>query len=204
MDIRRTRSAASSRRSARNRSPCRNADRRRRRQPSGRLHRRHQQHDAGGRRRADSLRDLCRRCSRHPHATRSQSAAHALRYRDELPTTLEEVGKQFDVTRERIRRSKPRRCASCVIRNRAERLQVSSPKRKTFGDEAKENGPSGPFFCRDLSRPRFSNQAICGGVRPFVVTLSNHDRRNPRRANDGNAIISPVVGPSSVGQSEDS
>ena len=29
--------------------------------------------------------------------------------------TLEEVGKQFDVTRERIRQSKRRRCASCVI-----------------------------------------------------------------------------------------
>ena len=30
--------------------------------------------------------------------------------------TLEEVGKQFDVTRERIRRSKRRRCANCVTR----------------------------------------------------------------------------------------
>ena len=28
--------------------------------------------------------------------------------------TLEEVGKQFDVTRERIRQSRPRPCASCV------------------------------------------------------------------------------------------
>ena len=33
----------------------------------------------------------------------AKGAAHALRHRDEHRPTLEEVGKQFDVTRERIR-----------------------------------------------------------------------------------------------------
>ena len=41
-----------------------------------------------------------------------------MRFGIEMSTdhTLEEVGKQFDVTRERIRQIEARRCASCVIR----------------------------------------------------------------------------------------
>jgi RNA polymerase primary sigma factor len=42
--------------------------------------------------------------------------------------TLEEVGKQFDVTRERIRQLKRRRCASCVILRVASSCAVSSSR----------------------------------------------------------------------------
>ena len=41
--------------------------------------------------------------ARDPHAARGAGAAHALRHRRERDHTLEEVGQDFDVTRERIR-----------------------------------------------------------------------------------------------------
>ena len=53
-------------------------------------------------------------------------AAHALRHRHEHRPHLEEVGKQFDVTRERIRQIEARRCASCAIRREASTCAPSS------------------------------------------------------------------------------
>ena len=51
----------------------------------------------------EGLRESTQNILARPDAARSQSAAHAFRHRDEHRPHLEEVGKQFDVTRERIR-----------------------------------------------------------------------------------------------------
>ena len=42
---------------------------------------------------------------------------------DGRPRTLEEVGRQFNVTRERIARSRRKRCGSCAIRAGAKKLK---------------------------------------------------------------------------------
>jgi RNA polymerase primary sigma factor len=55
-------------------------------------------------------------CPRQPHRARAQDARTALRPCRRLRRTLEEIGKQFKVTRERIRQIEAKACASCVIR----------------------------------------------------------------------------------------
>ena len=46
--------------------------------------------------------------------------------------TLEEVGKQFDVTRNASVRSKPRRCANCAIRPARAAPQLSGQRVKRY------------------------------------------------------------------------
>ena len=58
-----------------------------------------------------------------PHPARGQGAAHALRHRDEHRPHLEEVGKQFDVTRERIRQIEAKALRKAAHPSRSERLR---------------------------------------------------------------------------------
>ena len=74
---------------------------------------------------SEGLKETTHNVLARPHAARGQGAAHAFRYRHEHRPHLEEVGKQFDVTRERIRQIEAKACASCATRRAAISCAVS-------------------------------------------------------------------------------
>ena len=93
------------------------ADRRRRRLAPRRFHRGPVDHGAVRRR---DLREPARRdqgSAGHAHAARGQGAAHALRHRDDRPTTRWKRSASSSTSRaSAYARSRPRRCGSCGIR----------------------------------------------------------------------------------------
>jgi RNA polymerase primary sigma factor len=99
-------------------------DRRRRRFAPGRLHRGHQQHGADRGRDAGRPARRGEGHPRQPHPARSQGAAHALRHRDEHRPHAREVGKQFDVTRERIRQIEAKAIRKLKHPSRSDKLRT--------------------------------------------------------------------------------
>jgi RNA polymerase primary sigma factor len=103
-----------------------NADRRRRRFAPGRLHRGHQQ------RGADRRRDAGRPARRHKDIldtlTPREAKVLRMRFGIEMNTdhTLEEVGKQFDVTRERIRQIEAKAMRKLKHPSRSDKLAPTS------------------------------------------------------------------------------
>ena len=55
---------------------------------------------------------------------------------DGHPRTLEEVGKEFNVTRERIRQIERRRCENCAIRAAAKNSRIFWIDCKTLSDQS--------------------------------------------------------------------
>jgi DNA-binding CsgD family transcriptional regulator len=101
-----------------------NADRRRRRQPPGRLHRGHQQRGPGRGRHAGRP---ARRGEGHPRQlTPREAKVLRMRFGIEMSTdhTLEEVGKQFDVTRERIRQIEAKAIRKLKHPSRSDKLRT--------------------------------------------------------------------------------
>jgi len=92
------------------------ADRRRRRLAPRRFHRGPVDARASDAATFASLRDVTKEVL--DTLTPREAKVLRMRFGIEMSTdhTLEEVGKQFDVTRERIRQIEPRRCASCATR----------------------------------------------------------------------------------------
>ena len=97
--------------------------RRRRRFPSGRLHRRHRHAAAGGRRHVFQPAGCHPGNPRHPHA--EEAKVLRMRFGIEMNTdhTLEEVGKQFDVTRERIRQIETKASGNSGHPSRSDKLR---------------------------------------------------------------------------------
>jgi RNA polymerase primary sigma factor len=70
------------------------------------------------------LRDVVKDILDSADPARGQGAAHAFRHRDETDHTLEEVGKQFDVTRERIRQIEAKAISKLKHPSRSDKLRT--------------------------------------------------------------------------------